>query len=296
MKNGFQDYLKRHQERSDRVLEREFAALEPVAPRLFEAMHYGLFGNGKRIRPVLAYASAEAVGCTGPAVDSVACAVECIHAYSLVHDDLPAMDDDDLRRGRPTCHIAFDEATAVLAGDSLHTLAFHVLAKVEEVAPGTALELIRSLAKASGSGGMVAGQALDLSAVARKLSLSELENMHRYKTGALIQASVRMGAIATEKASPEQLFALDRYAQCVGLAFQVQDDILDVTGNTAVMGKQQGADALRDKPTYVSLLGLDRARHKARELHESALAALREFDGRADALRGLSAYIVERVS
>lgn len=296
MKGSIQDYLRHYQERSNRVLEKEFAGLTAIAPRLLDAMRYSLFGNGKRIRPVLVYASAEAVGEPRPAVDAAACAVECIHAYSLVHDDLPAMDDDDLRRGRPTCHIAFDQATAILAGDALQSLAFEMLAQVEDASPATILALIRRLGAAAGSQGMVAGQALDLAAVSTELSLEELENMHRYKTGALIQASVALGAIATGQAGSGQLAALERYAQCIGLAFQVQDDILDVTGNTAVMGKQQGADARREKPTYVSLLGLDEARRKARELHEGALAALEGFDVRADPLRGLSGYIVDRTS
>lgn len=288
------DYLSHYQRRGTAALERHFAALEPVSPALLKAMHYSLFGNGKRIRPILAYASAEALGHAGPATDAVACAVECIHAYSLIHDDLPAMDDDDLRRGLPTCHVAFDEATAILAGDALQSFAFQILSEVEGPSPSTVVALLRQLAIAAGSGGMVAGQAMDLGAVAQQLSLADLETMHGFKTGALIRASVSMAAVATEAASGDQLAALERYAHCVGLAFQVQDDILDVAGTTAVMGKQQGADALRDKPTYVSLLGLEEAKRKARELHEASLAALQDFDERADPLRSISAYVVNR--
>jgi geranylgeranyl diphosphate synthase, type II len=296
MNGSILDYLSHYQQRSNKALEQHFIQREAISPTLTEAMRYGLFGNGKRIRPVLAYASAEAISQISPAVDAVACAVECIHAYSLIHDDLPAMDDDILRRGLPTCHVAFDEATAILAGDALQTLAFQILSDLQTLAPQTVVRLIRQLAAASGGNGMVAGQALDLAAVSRQLSLPELETMHRFKTGALIRASVSMGATATEAVSPEQLAALEQYADCLGLAFQVQDDILDVTGNTAVMGKQQGADALREKPTYVSLLGLEEARRKARDLHRVALSTLKDFDQRADPLRYLSAYLVDRVS
>ncbi|MEX1032318.1 MAG: (2E,6E)-farnesyl diphosphate synthase [Cellvibrionaceae bacterium] len=296
MKGSIVDYLRQYHERSEKALERQVAILDTASPRLLEAMRYGLFGKGKRIRPILAYAGADAVAETSPAVDAVACAVECIHAYSLIHDDLPAMDNDKLRRGQPTCHIAFDEATAILAGDGLQALAFQILAQAEGLDPKTTLALIAKLAAAAGSCGMVAGQAMDLAAVSQQLSLPTLETIHRFKTGALIQASVVMGAVATEKANADQLAALDQYAKCIGLAFQVQDDILDVTGNTAVMGKQQGADALLDKPNYVSLLGLEEATRKARELHDFAISALSDFDQRADPLRQLSAYIVDRAS
>ncbi|MGQ9426833.1 polyprenyl synthetase family protein [Gilvimarinus sp. F26214L] len=292
------EFLKHYQERSTRILEQQLEKLKADSPSssLSQAVQYSLAGRGKRIRPVLAYASAEAVGALSPAVDAAACALECIHAYSLIHDDLPAMDDDDMRRGRPTCHIAFGEATAILAGDALLTLAFEVLAGIDGLQPATVLSMVRHLAAASGSSGMVGGQALDLSAVGRRLALPELETIHRYKTGALIQASVVLGALATETASPAQLTALTEYAACVGLAFQVQDDILDVTGSTEVTGKQQGADALRQKPTYVSLLGLEEARSKARQLHESALRALSDFDDQAEPLRALSGFIVARAS
>lgn len=260
--------------------------------RLLAAMQYSLLNGGKRIRPVLAYASAAAVcGDATEATDSAACAVECIHAYSLIHDDLPAMDDDDLRRGKATCHIAFDEATAILAGDALQCMAFEVLAAI---ATPEALPLVRELARAAGARGMVAGQAIDLAAVDQQLTLAQLENMHRHKTGALIEASVVMGAISCGGASHQQLEALRTYSRAVGLAFQVHDDILDVTVDTGVLGKRQGADQQRNKPTYVALLGLEGARRKARELQEQALQALAGFDAKANPLRDLGAYIVER--
>ncbi len=263
---------------------------------LLQAMRYGLLQGGKRVRPVLVYASAQAVAATalpGESLDRIACALESIHAYSLIHDDLPAMDDDDLRRGQPSCHVAFGEANAILAGDALQPLAFELLSDIGSLAPETRLALIRQLAQAAGARGMVLGQALDLAAVDKQLTLDALETMHTYKTGALIRASVLMGALAGD-ASPSQLAALDTYARAVGLAFQVQDDILDVTADTDTLGKQQGADMARNKPTYVSLLGLEAARRKALDLHLTALTALAGFDGRADRLRQLSAYIVER--
>ena len=203
------------------------------------------------------------------------------------------MDDDDLRRGKPTCHIAFDEATAILAGDALQTLAFELLSEAPHLDDACKITLLQQLTRASGVRGMVLGQAIDLAAVNHQLDLTQLETMHRHKTGALISASVAMGAIACGADEP-RLHALDTYAAAIGLAFQVQDDILDVITDTATLGKQQGADIARNKPTYVSLLGLDNARAKARELHQQALAALTEFDQRAEPLRALSAYIIER--
>lgn len=261
--------------------------------QLREAMSYSLTNGGKRVRPLLVYAGAQAV-CDQPppGLDSIAAALEAIHAYSLVHDDLPAMDDDALRRGQPTTHIAFNEATAILAGDALQTLAFELLAD-SPLPAALALALVRELAQASGARGMVLGQAIDLAAVNQQLSLAQLEAMHNYKTGALIQAAVRMGALAAG-ADDKALAALTDYAQAVGLAFQVQDDILDVTSDTETLGKQQGADHLHNKPTYVSLLGLEAAQTKAAELHAKALAALSGFNSGADALRQLADYIVQR--
>jgi geranylgeranyl pyrophosphate synthase len=262
--------------------------------QLRAAMRYSLFNGGKRVRPILAYAAALAVrpDTRLALIDPVAAALECLHSYSLVHDDLPAMDDDDLRRGKPTCHIAFTEATAILAGDGLQTLAFELLTKTD-FSPAIQINLIRQLAKGSGADGMVLGQAIDLAAVDHQLDLPQLETMHRHKTGALIRSSVAMGAISAG-ADEAQLAALDDYAAAIGLAFQVQDDILDVTGDTATIGKQQGADIARNKPTYVSLLGLDAAKAKADELHRHALGALVSFGESATPLRQLASYIVER--
>jgi len=268
------------------------------ATQLRAAMRYSLFNGGKRVRPTLAYASALAINANAfethkPLLNRVACALESLHSYSLVHDDLPAMDDDDLRRGKPTCHIAYDEATAILAGDALQTFAFELLCDAENVSATTQLALIKQLAHASGAKGMVLGQAIDLAAVDQYLNLAQLETMHRHKTGALIRASVSMGATALN-ASESQLAALDTYAAAIGLAFQVQDDILDVTADTQTLGKQQGADIARNKPTYVALLGLDAARAKAQELHQQALAAIASFDSNANYLRALSEYIIAR--
>lgn len=289
-----EDLLLTYRQRSEETLQQQLARLEVVEPRLDEAMQYSLIGTGKRIRPVLAYASARAVGDITPAVDAVAAALECVHSYSLIHDDLPAMDDDDLRRGRPTCHIAFGEATAILAGDALLTLAFQILAGITNCRAETVVHLVAELARAAGASGMVGGQALDLAMVAQRPALADVETMHRHKTGALIRASVVMGARATELATTEQLQALSDFATAVGLAFQVQDDILDASGNETDMGKRAGADADRHKPTYVSLLGLDGARLKAQELHAQALQALERFDERAAPLRTLANFIVDR--
>jgi geranylgeranyl pyrophosphate synthase len=266
--------------------------------RLFEAMRYSLLNGGKRVRPLLVYAAAEAIGAptlAAATLDGIACAVEYIHAYSLVHDDLPAMDDDDLRRGNPTCHRQFDEATAILAGDGLQSRAFELLAELADLTAPTRLQLIGTLAAAAGPRGMVGGQAIDLAAVQRNIDLDHLETMHRLKTGALIRAAVRMGALAAG-ATPAQLAALDRYAAAIGLSFQVQDDILDITSDTATLGKQQGADLARAKPTYPALLGLDAARAKAQALHAEALAAIDAFGAHGLRLRQLSAFIVERNS
>lgn len=289
-------FLRDSQIRIDRTLDTALAQLAAGSePTLIDAMRYSLLNGGKRIRPVLVYASAKAVGETfTPATDQVACALECIHAYSLIHDDLPAMDDDDLRRGKPTCHIAFNEATAILAGDALQALAFQNLSCAPALDSDTRLQLVQQLAHASGAQGMVGGQAIDLASVNSALTLEQLQHMHNLKTGALIAASVIMGATATGQASPVHLAALKTYADAVGLAFQVQDDILDVTADTATLGKQQGADVALNKPTYVSLLGLEGAQRKAHELHLQALAALKDFGEQADTLRQLSAYIIER--
>jgi len=263
--------------------------------RLHDAMRYATLGPGKRVRPKLVYATGTLCGATPESLDAAACAVELIHAYSLVHDDLPAMDNDDLRRGRPTCHRQFDEATAILVGDALQSLAFQLLA-----GNGTAglraelrLAMIRELAVAAGSRGMAGGQALDMEAVGRRLSLPELELMHIHKTGALIRASVRLGAMHGDPPA-ERLETLDHFAKCLGLAFQVQDDILDVEGSTEVLGKTQGKDAAADKATYPALLGLENARLRAQELLQSGLASLADFGPQAEPLRTLARQLVER--
>lgn len=278
-------------ERSDQQLNLLLSDTHSSSERLLSAMRYSVFNGGKRIRPVLVYAAGQALNCPLDQTDAPAAAVEMIHAYSLIHDDLPAMDDDDLRRGKPTCHIQYDEATAILAGDALQTSAFAALTDAQNQTGQ--LQLLQELVQASGSLGMVAGQMIDLASVGKSLSLVELENMHRHKTGALIRASVRMGAIAGG-ASPQQLDALTRYAEALGLAFQVQDDILDVESDTETLGKQQGADIALNKPTYVSLLGLEQAKEKARLLVENAEQSLNDFGPEADLLRELARYVIER--
>lgn len=269
----------------------------PYLSTLEQAINYSLLSGGKRVRPLLVYASAAAPGndqaVDSDAADKVAVAVEMIHAYSLIHDDLPAMDDDDLRRGQPTCHKAFDEATAILAGDALQTRAFQLLTEADGCDAQTRLELIKILSYATGQTGMVGGQAMDLGAVGECIDLDQLETIHRLKTGALIRAAVAMGACLAG-ADPEQRQALDRYAESIGLAFQVQDDIIDIESDTATLGKTQGADQAMDKPTYPSLLGLVGAKQKATALQQQALRALQGFGASAEPLRALANYIVSR--
>lgn len=277
--------------RADQQLDDTLSSRSSASDHLLEAMRYCVFNGGKRFRPVLAYAACQAVSAESEAADASAVAVELIHAYSLVHDDLPAMDDDDLRRGQPTCHIKFDEATAILAGDALQTSAFAALLKHGN--PAHLPLLLQELAAASGAEGMVAGQMIDLASVGKAIDVIALENMHRHKTGALICASVRMGAIAGD-ASDEQLAQLTLYAKALGLAFQVQDDILDIEGDTATLGKTAGADAALHKPTYPALLGLADAKAKAHELVETALTALASFGPEAHLLRELARYVIQR--
>lgn len=284
-----------------RVEARLAAALPPEErepSKLHAAMRYGVLGGGKRIRPLLAYGAAEALGADPASADACAVAVEVIHAYSLIHDDLPAMDDDDLRRGRPTCHIAFGEATAILAGDALQALAFEVVAQDDALraTPARAVEMLRVLAHACGSFGMAGGQAFDLDAVGQRLDAAALERMHVHKTGALIRASVRLGALSAGCEDGALLGALDRYGHAVGLAFQIRDDILDIEGETDVIGKTQGADVARDKPTYPAILGMDESRRLATALRDDALAALASTPLHADALAELAHYAVERKS
>ncbi|MBZ0093680.1 MAG: polyprenyl synthetase family protein [Sulfuricellaceae bacterium] len=269
------------------------AALAPQG--LHDAMRYAVLGGGKRVRPLLAFAAGELSGADPERVAIAAAAVELIHAYSLVHDDLPCMDNDVLRRGKPTCHIQYDEATALLVGDSLQTLAFQLLAEhTLNDDPRRQLEMIRLLAQASGSRGMAGGQAIDLASVGQALSLPELEFMHIHKTGALIRAAALLGAHCGAALHDGALDGLNHYAKCIGLAFQVVDDVLDAEASTATLGKTAGKDAEQHKPTYVSLLGAAAARDMAQELHRDAVDALTSFGAKAQRLRDLAAYIVLR--
>ena len=282
--------------RIERCLERWLPQPDAEPRRLHEAMRYAVLGGGKRVRPVLVYFTGATLGVPEARLDGPAAAIELIHAYSLVHDDLPAMDDDDLRRGRPTCHRAYDEATAILVGDALQVLAFEILANDPAMTPDPAqrLEVIRLLAHASGTAGMAGGQAVDLEATGRILALEGLEDMHRRKTGALIHASVMMAAASADGLAPGLRPALDTYGAAIGLAFQIQDDILDVEGETGILGKQAHADQARAKPTYPSIAGLAGAKARLRELHDEAVAALEPLGGKADALRWLSNWLTER--
>ncbi len=283
------------QKRVNQALARYLPADTTLPERLHQAMRYAVLNGGKRIRPVLTYAAGHALGVPLANLDAPACAVELIHAYSLVHDDLPAMDDDDLRRGKPTCHKAFDEATAILAGDALQALAFQVLAHGQTHIPAEQrLQMLDALAIASGSRGMAGGQAIDLDSVGKTLNVAELENMHVHKTGALIRASVKLGALCQMNIDSVTLKNLDHYAKCIGLAFQIQDDILDVEGDTETLGKMQGADQALNKPTYPALVGLDSARQMAHELHEDALNSLADMGENAEPLRWLADYIIQR--
>jgi geranylgeranyl pyrophosphate synthase len=282
--------------RVERCLERWLPATGTEPHRLHEAMRYSVLGGGKRVRPVLVYFAGAALGVPVAQLDGPAAAVELIHAYSLVHDDLPAMDNDDLRRGRPTCHRAYDEATAILVGDALQVLAFEILATDPEMVPDAAqrLDIIRLLAHASGTAGMAGGQAVDLQAAGRELSLVTLEAMHRLKTGALLHACVMMAAASAGQMSAEVTRALDSYGLAIGLAFQIQDDILDVEGETGVIGKRARADAALAKPNYAGVAGLDAARARLRQLHDQAIAALAPLGAAAEPLCWLSGWLTER--
>lgn len=293
---AFAAALGEYQARVEAAIDRWLPSAGTHPARLHQAMRYAALSGGKRIRPVLVFATGDALAIPRQGLDGVAAAVELIHAYSLIHDDLPAMDDDDLRRGQPTCHKAFDEATAILAGDALQALAFYILAHDEAMTAeaATRLTMIERLALACGSRGMAGGQAIDLDAVGKTLDIAELEDMHIHKTGALIRASVLLAAMAGT-ADAAQLEGLDRYGKCVGLAFQIRDDILDIEGETEVLGKTRGADLALSKPTYPAVLGMEGAKQRARDLHDEAMAALAPFDQRADILRAVSRYIVERI-
>jgi farnesyl diphosphate synthase len=282
------------QARVETALARALPAADHEPRRLHAAMRYAVLGGGKRVRPLLAFAAGEATGAAPERLDAVACAVELVHAYSLVHDDLPCMDDDVLRRGKPTVHVEFDDATALLAGDGLQSVAFEVLAAQRLTDdPARQVAMLHTLAVATGARGMAGGQAIDLAAVGRAMALPELELMHIMKTGALIRASVALGA-RCGTLGEAALAGLDRYARCVGLAFQVVDDVLDAEASTATLGKTAGKDAAQGKPTYVSLLGTERARELAQSLRRDAHAALADFGARAARLGDLADFIVTR--
>jgi len=321
--------MQQYQQRVDRALEKALSTTissksDAFPNELIAAMRYSTFNGGKRIRSILVYMTAETLHMNTSALDRPACAVEFIHCYSLVHDDMPAMDNDDLRRGKPTCHKQFSDATALLTGDALQTLAFEILSNATALSDITALndasalsntkvlenmasptsetdftceqriKMISTLARASGIYGMAGGQALDLAATGKRLDLEELKNMHEHKTGALIRASVRLGALAHSDIDQNTLHALDQYAQNIGLSFQIKDDILDIESDTQTLGKQQGADIDLNKVTYPALLGLDSARKMAWQCHQNALDSLSQFKNRADPLRWLSEYIITR--
>jgi farnesyl diphosphate synthase len=288
--------LERWRQRVERELDAWLPPDTTVPARLHAAQRYSVLGPGKRIRPALVYATAETLGIPLGQVDAAACAVELIHCYSLVHDDLPAMDDDDLRRGRPTCHRQFDEATAILAGDSLQVLAFQLLAAHPGLPADASIrvQIIGTLAVASGTAGMAGGQALDLAAEGGSLTLADLERLHALKTGALIRASVLMAAYCCAGLGAEQLSALDVFGERVGLAFQVQDDILDVEGDVQVIGKPPGSDEARGMPTYPALVGLDAARARVRELHAEARRHLTRHGWTDSPLSQLSDWLLSR--
>jgi len=288
-------YIDNKNQQINVALEKILHASIPSEP-IVEAMKYSLMAGGKRIRPVLCLAAAEAVGGKPQAVLPAACALEIVHTYSLIHDDLPAMDNDDLRRGKPTCHVAFDEATAILAGDALLTLAFQVLSSVQSTTGNQAsgwLKVIHIISTAAGYRGMIRGQMLDMAAEGQHLRVDELKSMHALKTGALIEASLLCGALLAG-ARKRQMDILKTYAHSIGLAFQVTDDILNVEGNPKIMGKAVGTDELREKSTYPAILGLERSRQFAKNLVDEALQALEVFDKKADPLRALATYIIDR--
>jgi farnesyl diphosphate synthase len=287
----FDHWATAHQQRVEAVLTRTLPGNDILPERLHEAMRYAVLGGGKRVRALLSYAAAELAGATPTAADAGAIAVELIHAFSLVHDDMPCMDDDELRRGKPSCHKQYDDATALLVGDALQSLAFECIADTQ--AP-QALKQIQVLAKATGSRGMCGGQSIDLQSTGKLLARDALETMHQYKTGALIQAAALLGAYATDTTDQQLITTLEQYSQHMGLAFQVVDDILDATADTQTLGKTAGKDALQEKSTYISLLGLEEAKALVNTLHLETLQLLAGFDSKADPLRGIAKFICER--
>ena len=292
----FQEWVASRSQRTEIVLDALLDSAQTNPARLHEAMRYAAQGGGKRIRPLLVYAAGQlgndSDAKTEAALDAAAVAIECIHAYSLVHDDLPCMDDDDLRRGRPTVHKAFDEPTALLVGDALQTRAFEILANASCSAE-VRLSMIASLAAASGSRGMAGGQAIDLESVGKKLDLSGLQQMHAMKTGALLSCAVQLGGIAVQL-NAIQMAHLQDYSKALGLAFQIVDDVLDATADSQTLGKTAGKDAINDKPTYVTLMGLDYAQKTAKELQETAIQSLESFGSKAQALKDLAFLVVNR--
>ncbi|MCG7499506.1 (2E,6E)-farnesyl diphosphate synthase [Vibrio sp. Of7-15] len=296
MTNSLAATLTAYQERNNQQLKLWLDKIAYQDQKLTQAMSYGLLLGGKRARPYLTYITGEMLQSEPQAMDTAAAAVECIHAYSLIHDDLPAMDDDNLRRGQPTCHIEFDEASAILTGDALQTLAFDILANgpLSKHAEAYRIHMIRELAAASGASGMCMGQALDLEAEGKSITLEHLEAIHKHKTGALIKCAIRLGALSAGEKGLEIMPQLDRYADAIGLAFQVQDDILDVISDTETLGKPQGSDQELEKSTYPALLGLEGAIQKAKELHQEALLALEAIPYNTTQLELFARYVIER--
>jgi farnesyl diphosphate synthase/geranylgeranyl diphosphate synthase type II len=291
---ALQTAIKTYHHRVDEQLKNSLVH-NSIEPLLQDAMRYALFNGGKRVRPLLVYLVNQLLNGNINQADAPACAIECVHSYSLVHDDLPAMDDDELRRGKPTCHIAYDEATAILAGDALQCFAFELLSSTNNPAnANTKLQMVSVLAKASGDKGMVAGQAFDLSHVDKSLTLEQLKQMHAHKTGALINAAIELGYLSAECQDVTAKTALLAYGEAIGLAFQVKDDILDIEGDTQTLGKPQGSDIEQNKPTYPALLGMEGAKAKLDSLHKDALEAIQPFGNQGQLLRELADYIVNR--
>ncbi|WP_022941304.1 (2E,6E)-farnesyl diphosphate synthase [Psychromonas hadalis] len=287
--------ITRYQQRVNQQLSQHLKSTAPTSQKLTDAMTYGALLGGKRVRPFLVYAVGEMLGSPIEKLDPLACAIECIHAYSLIHDDLPAMDDDALRRGQKTCHVAFDEATAILAGDALQTLAFDIISTpIEGVSAKTQLKIVNMLAKASGESGMCGGQALDLEAENKQITLKSLEKIHSAKTGALIEVAVALGASSDETLAPEHQQQLQLFSHAIGLAFQVQDDILDIISDTKTLGKPQGSDVAHHKSTYPALLGLEQAIAKAQSLCQEALHALAQLPYNTQLLESFALYIIKR--
>jgi farnesyl diphosphate synthase len=295
---AFGQQLVQWQTRMEQALADRLPRADEVPTRLHEAMRYSVLGGGKRIRPALVFATGRTLGLTEAQVEAAACAIELVHVYSLVHDDLPAMDDDDLRRGRPTCHKAFDEATAVLVGDALQPLAFQLLARDPQLPadPAIRLKLIDLLAEASGTFGMAGGQAVDLSVQGQAIGIAEVEQMHARKTGALIKVSVMMAAACVPRLAPSLAEKLARFATAIGLAFQIQDDLLDVLGDVSTLGKATGADSARAKPTYPAVIGVEASQARLQKLHGEALEALEPFGAQAEPLRLLAEWLLKRQS